>query len=174
MKARKKESIDIVAGIIIILFCLLMFWGLTFIPYYTGVNLPAILWPRLILGLMIIFAFMLILAGLRNFYLLSISKTKIGFESVQNNKNISNIGRLIKIILLIFIYNVVIYLLGFCISTPFFISFFMWLLGERNKKLIVLTALAIDLLFIILFGRIVGSPLPRGKGVFWELSLLMY
>jgi len=174
MKARKKELIDIVAGIIIILFCLLMFWGLTFIPYYTGVNLPAILWPRSMLGLLIIFAFMLILGGLRNFYLLSISKTKIGFESVQNNKNISNIGRLIKIILLIFIYDAVIYLLGFCLSTPIFISLFMWLLGERNKKLIVLTALAIDLLFIILFGRIVGSPLPRGKGVFWELSLLMY
>lgn len=47
-------------------------------------------------------------------------------------------------------------------------------LGEKNIKRIVITALVADIFFILLFGVVVGSPLPRGIRIFKQISLLFY
>lgn len=161
---------DFIAGMMIVVFSLVMLWGLRFTPDYKGVNLPAILWPRFLLRLFLVLGVILVITSVKSLF------TRKGETAAvpRGTGEGGDVTRLALIILLSVSYLVLINYVGFALATPVFTYLFMWFLGEKNKKRNLLVAIIADILFIVIFAKIVGIPLPRGKSIFWELSLLLY
>jgi hypothetical protein len=63
---------------------------------------------------------------------------------------------------------------GFLVLTPLQMIAFMFLLGERNKVLIFSIPFVLTLGIVLLFTKVMYVPLPRGVGVFLEISHLLY
>ncbi|MCB2215396.1 tripartite tricarboxylate transporter TctB family protein [Desulfofustis glycolicus] len=63
---------------------------------------------------------------------------------------------------------------GFLVLTPLQMIAFMFLLGERNKVLIFSIPFVLTLGIVLLFTKVMYVPLPRGAGVFLEISHLLY
>ena len=63
---------------------------------------------------------------------------------------------------------------GFLISTPLQMIAFMYLLGERQKFWIFSLPFALTLGIVLLFTKAMYVPLPRGVGIFLEISHLLY
>lgn len=63
---------------------------------------------------------------------------------------------------------------GFLVSTPPYVAALMGILEERRVARLVGSALLADALFFVLFAKVASYELPRGAGLFRELSLLLY
>lgn len=63
---------------------------------------------------------------------------------------------------------------GFLVSTPFYVASLVGILEERRLARIVGIALLADVLFFLLFVKVVSYELPRGTWLFRDLSLLLY
>lgn len=63
--------------------------------------------------------------------------------------------------------------LGFIVSTPLFILGMMLLIMPKRKKVIPFTILGIMGMIYIIFGKLLYVPLPKGFGIFHNLSILL-
>jgi putative tricarboxylic transport membrane protein len=63
--------------------------------------------------------------------------------------------------------------LGFIVATPFFILGMMLLIMPKRRKAIPFTILGIMLMIYIIFGKLLYVPLPKGFGIFHDLSILL-
>ncbi len=52
---------------------------------------------------------------------------------------------------------------GYYLTTPFFLSAYMWLMGERRRVHLVGTSLLIHGLSLLIFGTLLFVPLPTGR-----------
>jgi len=72
------------------------------------------------------------------------------------------------------LYFILLQILGFTLLTPFFLIAFMYLLGERKKIWMISISFGITFLIIYVFTKAMYVPLPRGIGIFLDLSHLFY
>lgn len=72
------------------------------------------------------------------------------------------------------IYVVSLHYLGFLISTFFFIMVAQNIVSYRNRIAKVVFPFAFTAIMSVIFIKVMGIPLPRGSGVFYQLSLLFY
>jgi len=63
--------------------------------------------------------------------------------------------------------------LGFIVSTPLFILGMMLLIMPKRKKVIPFTILGIMGMIYIIFAKLLYVPLPKGFGIFHDLSILL-
>ncbi len=63
---------------------------------------------------------------------------------------------------------------GFLLLTPLQMIAFMYLLGERQKVWIFTLPFALTLGIVLLFTKAMYVPLPRGVGIFLDISHLLY
>lgn len=63
--------------------------------------------------------------------------------------------------------------LGFIVSTPLFILGMMLLIMPKRKKVIPFTILGIMGMIYIIFAKLLYVPLPKGFGIFHNLSILL-
>jgi putative tricarboxylic transport membrane protein len=63
--------------------------------------------------------------------------------------------------------------LGFIISTPLFIFGMMVLIMPKRKMAIPFTILGIMVMIYIIFGKLLYVPLPKGFGIFHDLSIFL-
>lgn len=63
---------------------------------------------------------------------------------------------------------------GFLVLTPFQMIAFMYLLGERKKIWIFTLPLVLTIGIVLIFTKAMYVPLPRGVGIFLEISHLVY
>jgi putative tricarboxylic transport membrane protein len=63
--------------------------------------------------------------------------------------------------------------LGFIIATPLFILGMMLLIMPKRKKVIPFTILGIMGMIYIIFAKLLYVPLPKGFGIFHDLSILL-
>lgn len=82
--------------------------------------------------------------------------------------------RLFTAMALIVFYILGLKIFGFLVLTPFMMIAFMLLLGERNKFWILTISLILPISVIILFTKVMYVPLPRGAGIFLQISQLIY
>ena len=75
---------------------------------------------------------------------------------------------------LIVSYLILMKIVGFLVLTPFVMIAFMILLGERSLKWILTVPFALTLIVVILFTKAMYVPLPRGVGIFLQISHLLY
>ena len=63
---------------------------------------------------------------------------------------------------------------GFLVLTPFQMIAFMYLLGERSKVWIFSIPFVLTVGIVLLFTKVMYVPLPRGVGIFLDISHLLY
>lgn len=73
-----------------------------------------------------------------------------------------------------FLYIYLIRWIGFAVATPIFMAAFTYITGYRKKIMVAVVSLATVAIFLLLFVRATYIPLPRGFGIFKEISVLFY
>jgi hypothetical protein len=114
----------------------------------------------------IILAMVLILISL-----ISLIRRKKEFKfSVPKELNIHFMKIFIAIIGFVLLVNYI----GFFLSAFILILTIMYVLGQKNIKKIVFIALLASSSYMILFGKILSIPLPRGIGILRTISYFIY
>lgn len=99
-------------------------------------------------------------------------KKKRGLQEAmgeEDNRNLLIFGVFIS-----FFYIIIVYYIGFMITTPVFMAIYMYVTGYRNKVMLVVAPILAIAVFLLLFVVATYIPLPRGIGIFKEISLLVY
>jgi putative tricarboxylic transport membrane protein len=73
-----------------------------------------------------------------------------------------------------FLYIYIVRWIGFIVATPIFMAVFMYITGYRKKIMVAVVSLATVAIFLLLFVKATYIPLPRGFGIFKEISVLFY
>jgi putative tricarboxylic transport membrane protein len=73
-----------------------------------------------------------------------------------------------------FLYIIIVHYVGFMFTTPIFMAVYMYVTGYRNKVMLVAAPLLAIAVFLLLFVVATYIPLPRGMGIFEEISQLIY
>ena len=63
--------------------------------------------------------------------------------------------------------------LGFIVASPLFIIGMMLLIMPKRKKVIPLAVVCIMGMIYILFGKLLFVPLPKGFGIFHDISIIL-
>ena len=87
----------------------------------------------------------------------------------EDNRNLLIFGGFIA-----FFYIIVVHYVGFLITTPVFMALYMHVTGYRKKVMLVVAPLLAIAVFLLLFVVATYIPLPRGIGIFKDISLLVY
>lgn len=86
-----------------------------------------------------------------------------------DNRNLLIFGGVIA-----FLYIFIVHYIGFIITTPIFMAVYMYVTGYRNKVMLVAAPLLAIAVFLLLFVVATYIPLPRGMGIFQEISQFVY
>ena len=127
-------------------------------------------WPKLIL------IFMIALSGyLSAKYAVKLSKEKkSGIEpSGENEEEKGGWIRIGVTTLLIVAYIYLLKPLGFIVASPIFIVAMMLYINPQKKRSIPAGVVGIMVIIYLLFGKLLYIPLPKGTGIFREVSILL-
>ena len=86
-----------------------------------------------------------------------------------DNRNLLIFGGVIA-----FLYIFIVHYVGFIITTPIFMAVYMYVTGYRKRIMLVVAPLLAIAVFLLLFVVATYIPLPRGIGIFKDISLLIY
>jgi xanthine/uracil permease len=126
-------------------------------------------WPLLVLSSATILSLILLIREWR-------SKGGEKEERPEGNEGDSG-GNRIKVfgsILCLLFYVIGMPFVGFILSTFIFILFFIFVLGERRKWILALSPPLVTGLIVLVFGKLISMPLPKGVGIFADFSRLFY
>lgn len=155
---------DLIISMILIIFAFYMFIeaGNFKMVASSAKSLGAAFWPKIILILLLILSCIQFLTILKKWRL-------------ENKKSLlpplKVLGRSVLILLC---YIISINKLGFLFSTIVFQFVFLYNLGIRKLSYLVTTPIVITGFLYLFFIKIMYIPLPRGLGLFRDLSLLFY
>ena len=135
-----------------------------FIDLYGG--LGPTFWPKLLL----VFVMACSIGVAINVF----RKAKKGLLPAASKTLDSGKIQLFSAIGLIFLYILLMKIIGFLVLTPFVMIAFMYLLGEKSKVWIYTVPFALTLGIVLLFTKVMYVPLPRGIGIFLSISHLLY
>lgn len=82
--------------------------------------------------------------------------------------------RLWWVMLILVLYIIVIPYIGFTISTVVLILASAWVMGMKKWYSLILSSVISTAAFVFIFTYFLNLPLPRGVGIFREMSLLLY
>lgn len=125
-------------------------------------------WPKV--SLMLLMAGCLIKAG----ELFRERKQKIVLEEKASLLPPVNLRRLIIMVGLVIFSVIGMDLLGFLLANFLFLIFFMAVTGVKKKSSLLFISLFGTILLLYLFVKIVYLPLPRGQGIFNDLTIYLY
>lgn len=63
---------------------------------------------------------------------------------------------------LLLLYTVATTFIGFYLSTPFYLAVSMWVLGQRNKKILFIVSVMTPLMIYVFFTLLLGMRVPEG------------
>lgn len=158
-----------------ILISLVVFLGCIYLFYETqkfeglevyGKMGPAY-WPRFLLFLLMVLS---VFIGFTTGFQVKRGSSSPGFQGKFDMATL----RLFTAMALIVFYIIGLKLFGFLVLTPFMMFAFMWLLGERSKLWMVIICLILPMGVVILFTKVMYVPLPRGAGIFLQISQMIY
>ncbi|MBT2216464.1 tripartite tricarboxylate transporter TctB family protein [Virgibacillus dakarensis] len=122
--------------------------------------------PKIILILLVIFLLISLINTIK--------------EYVKNkDENMSNISKksifmVVSLVILIGLFILVLDKIGFFFSILLLTPSILLALGERKRLVLILLTIFTPIVFTILFGVTLSIPLPRGIGIFMEISRLIY
>lgn len=84
-------------------------------------------------------------------------------------------GRAVALnVVLLFVYIMVLDVIGFILSTLLYLPIAGWFIGYRKRLRLAIYAAAVTVVLTVVFGILFVVPLPRGIGQLRELSYLIY
>ncbi|MBI4490726.1 MAG: tripartite tricarboxylate transporter TctB family protein [Deltaproteobacteria bacterium] len=129
-------------------------------------------WPRLVLGCLIAFSLLKGILALREARNLSTSPGVVADINAQATKH--NRWRLAGGIVLVLAYAYLTELVGFPLANFVFLLSFMVLAGMRRTRWLLTLPTLATVIFLYLFVRAVYVPLPRGEGIFEDLTIALF
>ncbi len=164
MKFFKK---DLIAGFTIFVMSLyLLLIADRFKSSFQG-RVEANFWPKVVLGLLVVLSIINIFSILKN-------KVDDKEEMAQQKGIKKDHFKLYSSIILMVLYVALINIIGFVCLTPIFLIILFWILGYRKKLLNPLIAIVIVIAIIYIFPNVLYLMLPRGVGIFRDISLIFY
>jgi len=128
-------------------------------------------WPKIILiGLIALNGIRLTRFFLTQSQDLRTNLTKIALDSSQKR----DLLRLLSVITLCLIYTLLMPVFGFLLLTPIFQVLLLLTMGTKKWTTLVITPIVLTGVLFGIFVRILHIPLPRGIGVFNDLSRMFY
>ena len=130
-------------------------------------------WPSLILSLGILLGAVLLISNLIKYS----KERKEGQVPLSSETMTDPRRRKRKIglsILLLFIYILIMPLIGFVLSTLLYVAGFIFVLEERRRLVLALSPVLVTALVILIFSKFITIPFPRGLGIFAAFSRLFY
>ena len=125
-------------------------------------------WPKLLLSLLII------LSGYRLIKCFFLWKKQRSGETLSD-PNIQRTSphewfRVGYATLLVVLYIYLLKILGFLVASPLFIIAMMLFINPQKKKIIPIGVVGIMIIIYFLFIKFLYIPLPKGNGIFYEIS----
>jgi hypothetical protein len=99
-------------------------------------------------------------------------KKKRAFQEAMGEADSRNL--FIFGVLIAFCYIFAVHYIGFLITTPVMMAIYLYVTGYRNRVMLVVAPIAAVAVFLLLFVVATYIPLPRGIGIFKEISVLIY
>jgi putative tricarboxylic transport membrane protein len=169
MKRRDRIGEIILTGLIVLVSIFLLVVTGSFPTYQSkGLAGPA-LWPRIILVMLILLG-LIVLAGLFRKPAAKGPTHQIG--AGENQERI--LPRVFIIMGFCVLYTLVMKSFGFLLVSLAFQILTLWVMGVRKPKSLILGPVLLTAALYGLFIRILHNPLPRGVGVFYDLSRFFY
>jgi hypothetical protein len=158
---RKAEEL-VVHGVVFLIMLMLYFETKSFPNMNIGGSLGPGWWPQVILTLGMLLT--VLSASLA-------ARKKTGPGMIVDREEIISL----TISVLIFVvFLVMIEVLGFVGAAPILVAGFIWQLGGRKITTLIGASVGCSIGFVLLFGRLMEVPLPRGMGAIRSLSYLLY
>ena len=166
-----------IMSIVILVFGIVFFANSFGFPELQGGALPdAGVWPRIIAALLIVCSVLALIDDIKKW------KKSREIPDSQKPKKEEAEGydpkgrvRMIGSVIILGLYSLVgLRYMGFVSSTLVVIPAIMLWLGERKWLRIVLLDVIMTILCVFLFCKFMLIPLPRGMGIFRNISLLFY
>ena len=150
--------------------------------YYEATQLPQLsayesvgpdFWPKLILLGMIIFSTYLTVSNLIKWKKSRRESLSKGATITQKGEGWEGWQRGLIATFLVIGYVYFLKPLGFIMSTPLFMIGMMLLIRPERKKVIPFAVLGIMLIIYIIFSKLLFVPLPKGFGIFHDISIIL-
>lgn len=126
-------------------------------------------WPLLVLSSATFLSFVL---WIKEWRLKGIEKEE-GLEEKEGSSR-ENRVKVILSVLCLFFYIIVMPFIGFILSTLLFVFLLIFVLGERRKWVLMLSPPLVTGLIVLVFGKLIAMPLPKGMGVLAAFSRIFY
>lgn len=156
------------SNIMIIIFCVTLYWNTTTWWRIGEVGTTSVFWPRILIFGIFVF-------NLADLFIKSRIIEKNKKKTTDTDKeNLLYKKQLYLIIVLISIYIFGLNYVGFLLASLFFQWTFLWILEYRKKLKLIFFPIVLTFLIYVIFTKIMYVPLPRGIGIFREISLFFY
>jgi len=184
MRLEKTVVIKNIIGALIFLgLSAIIIWGITQVPTaYDGVKFT-VMWPILIVSGLIFAAMFVLITSLIKLNGFKGEAKKNEMRDDENTEEslvkcfllkINNkYSKVIILMAISLLYTYFLNIFGFWLCTFAYAGIITWISGEKKILRSLGCAFLITLTLDILFARIVGTPLPRGQGIFDKLSLMI-
>jgi len=120
-------------------------------------------WPKIVLFCLIVLSAALTLSN--------VIKWRKSRDKVSERE--AGWKRVFIVVLLAVAYVYFLKPLGFIVASPLFIIGMMLLIMPARKKVIPFTVLGIMVMIYIIFSKLLFVPLPKGFGVFHDISIIL-
>lgn len=170
----KKDEI-VANGVVVFFFSLMLFFASRMHGVKRFGDMGSEFWPIMILSGAVILSSALLIGSIRKF--LREKKpggatAAISAEALSARKQGQRKYWLAVICLLGYI--IIMPWIGFILSTFLFIYAFILALEERRKLVLAISPILVTALMVLVFGRFLSLPLPRGAEFFAALSRFIY
>ncbi|WP_404455066.1 tripartite tricarboxylate transporter TctB family protein [Oceanobacillus kapialis] len=128
-------------------------------------------WPIILLTLMLVLG---IIMFIKTYFQAKKDVEDVVSEEKEPVKKVFNVHASIIVAVIVGIYLFLLNTLGFILSSLLFIFVVSLLLGIKRKTHSILLSVIGTAALVYLFCILLGIPLPRGIGIFRDLSLLFY
>jgi hypothetical protein len=131
-------------------------------------------WPYILLILMLILSAFGIISSFVKSKKTKATETTEDTEDKQPERTMFKLSIPMVCLLSVVLYVSLLNAIGFILSSLLFLFGITFLLGERKKVNAFIFSIVTTTVFVFLFSTILNIPLPRGMGIFRQISLLFY
>ena len=167
-----KKGEIITSGVIVAFFLFMFMDSLKLHEVRRFGELGSGFWPSLILSSGILLGAVLLISNLIKYSREKKEQVPLSSEAMTDLR-----CRKRKIglsIFLLFIYILIMPLIGFVLSTLLYVAGFIFILEERRRLVLALSPVLVTGLVILIFSKFITMPFPRGLGIFASFSRLIY
>jgi len=169
MKRREMIGEMILTGLIVLTSIFLIVETGNFPVYQSKGLVGPALWPRIVLMMLILLG-LIVMTDLIGRMAKKSSSPRINAEESQERI----LPRVFIVMAFCILYTLLMKTFGFLLISLAFQVLTLWVMGVRRPKSLILGPVLLTAALYGLFIRILHNPLPRGVGIFYDISRVLY